>query len=67
MEAEMACPIDGTPYITIGDQKVCPKCGHVAGYKQIDIVKVLQENEELKRKLRELEGGSGICNVPEVS
>lgn len=50
----MACPIDGSPYITIGDRRVCPKCGHVAGYKQIDIVKILQENEKLKGIIAQL-------------
>lgn len=53
-ESDMACPIDGTAYVTVGNQRVCPKCGHVAGYKQIDIVQILRENEELKQKNKEL-------------
>ncbi len=48
----MPCPIDGTTYIKIGDRRVCPKCGHVAGYRQINIAEVLRENEELKLCLR---------------
>jgi len=48
MESDMPCPKDGTEYISIGDSNVCPKCGHVAGYKQFDIVKLLKENAKLK-------------------
>jgi len=48
MESDMPCPKHGTEYITIGDKRVCPKCGRTAGYKQIDIVQLLKENEQLK-------------------
>jgi len=46
----MPCPKDGMEYITIGDKRVCPKCGHVPGYKQIDIIKILEELESIKKE-----------------
>lgn len=55
METDMPCPKDGTAYIEIGDQRVCPKCGHTAGYKQVDIVQILKDNEQLKERIKELE------------
>lgn len=55
VETEMSCPKDGTPYVKIGDKRVCLKCGHVAGYKQISIAEVLQENEILKKRSEGLE------------
>ena len=48
MESEMPCPTHGIEYVTIGERKVCPKCGHTLGYKQIDIVQILRENEQLR-------------------
>lgn len=43
-----------TEYITIGDKRVCPKCGHTAGYKQIDIVLLLKEGARQRRIIDQL-------------
>ena len=47
----MPCPIDGSEYTKVGESRICPKCGHAAGYKQIDILELLKENEQLKADL----------------
>ena len=46
----MPCPKDGMEYIEIGDKAICPKCGHSRGYKQIDWIEVLTQNENMKRQ-----------------
>lgn len=52
----MPCPICGSEYVIVGEQRVCPKDGHIAGYKQINIVELINEVERLKKKIDELEG-----------
>lgn len=44
----MPCPRCGHEYVNVGKIKACSHCGYVPGYRQIDIVKILQENEQLK-------------------
>ena len=48
---DMPCPVDGSEYITVGENRICPKCAHIAGFKRIDIVKLLQENEKLRAEV----------------
>ncbi|MBA7637628.1 hypothetical protein ES703_45274 [subsurface metagenome] len=56
MEGEsMACPKDGTEYVTIGDKRVCPKRGHIAGYRQINIAELIQENKKQEEYIIKLE------------
>ena len=50
----MPCPIDGTNYVDVDGQRICPKCGHTPGYKQIDWVQVLTENTKLKQENEQL-------------
>jgi len=52
-ESDMPC-ICGTEYVKVGDKSVCPKCGHVRGYKQIDIVQVLKENVRLRKLVEDM-------------
>ena len=46
----MSCPTCGLEYVEIGDNAICPKCGRSRGYKQIDWVEILTQNENMKRQ-----------------
>ena len=50
----MPCPKDGSEYIEVEGERTCPKCGHVAGYKKVNIVEVLQDNRKLRRLLEDI-------------
>jgi len=46
----MPCPLCGSEYKSIGDSRVCSKCGHVAGYKQVNIVDIINQLEACHRQ-----------------
>ena len=52
----MGCPKCGSRYIVIGDKRVCPRDGHVAGYKQINIVEVINNLDACRRQQEYLLG-----------
>jgi len=54
METDMPCPKCGNEYIKVGDKRVCPKDGHVAGYQTIDIVKVLEDYTAVRKMLEDI-------------
>lgn len=66
----MACPAGGThKYILQGNDYVCEKCGHISPFHPSPTyTELLKENEQLKERIKELEGedATRVYNVSDV-
>jgi uncharacterized Zn finger protein (UPF0148 family) len=52
IEVDMSdiCVKCGHKYVRFNGERICPSCGHTAGYKKFDIVSIIRRNDELERE-----------------